>query len=52
MLQLNVTSSGIYYLYNYIPIRVFPYYPEEEIDISKKIWDYKNGDAKCIKFLH
>jgi len=51
MLQLNITNSGIYYLHNYIPTRAFPYYPEEEINISKKIWDYKNGDANVLNFF-
>ena len=48
MLQLNMTETGIYYLHNYIPVRQFPYYSEEAVAITKKIWDYKNGDADAL----
>lgn len=48
MLQLNMTDSGIYYLHDYIPVRQFRYYPEEAVAISRKIWDYKDGDADAL----
>lgn len=48
MLQINMTETGIYYLHNYIPVRQFPYYSEEAVAITKKIWDYKNGDADAL----
>lgn len=47
-MQLNMTETGIYYLHNYIPVRQFPYYSEEAVAITKKIWDYKNGDADAL----
>lgn len=43
-MQLNMTDSGIYYLHDYIPVRQFRYYSEEAVAISRKIWDYKDGD--------
>lgn len=48
MLQLNMTDSGIYYLHDYIPVKQFRYYPEEAVAISRKIWDYKDGDEDAL----
>jgi len=48
MLQLNMTDSGIYYLYDYIPVRQFRFYSEEAVAISRKIWDYKDGDEDAL----
>ncbi|MDE6253983.1 MAG: hypothetical protein K2M78_15345 [Lachnospiraceae bacterium] len=47
-MQLNITDSGIYYLHNYIPVRQFRHYSEEEVALTKKIWDYKNSDADAL----
>lgn len=48
MLQLNMTDSGIYYLHDYIPVRQFRYYSEDAVAISRKIWDYKDGDQDAL----
>ena len=48
-MQLKRTDSGIFYLHDYIPVRLFPNYPEEAVDITKKIWAYKNGDVDARK---
>ena len=48
MLELKKNSKGIYYLCNYIPYRDFEYRSEEEISISKAIWDYKDGKADAF----
>lgn len=48
MVQLHQTESGIYYLHDYIPVKQFRYHSEEEIAISKKIWQYKDGDADAL----
>lgn len=48
MLQLNMTDSGIYYLHDYIPVRQFHFYSEEAVTISRKIWDYKDGDPDAL----
>lgn len=48
MLQLNMTDSGIYYLHDYIPVRQFRYYSEEAVAISRKIWNYKDGNQDAL----
>ena len=48
MLQLNRTDSGIFYLHDYIPVRLHPNYPEEAVAITKKIWAYKSGDIDAL----
>lgn len=48
MLQLNVINSDIYYLHDYIPVRQFRYYSEEAVAVSRKIWDYKEGDEDAL----
>lgn len=45
---LNRTNSGIYYFHDYIPVRQFPFYSEEEVAISRKIWDYKKCNTNAI----
>lgn len=47
-MELKQTETGIYYLHDYIPKRAFSYHSEEEIQISQKIWAYKNGDADAL----
>ncbi len=47
-MPLNVTNSGIYYLHDYIPVKQFSLYSEEEIAISRKIWAYKDGDTDAF----
>ena len=42
MIQLKQTATGIYYLHDYIPTRLFRFHSEEEISISRKMWDYKD----------
>ncbi len=48
MFELRQTGDGIYYLYDYIPTRAFGRYSDEEIAISKKMWDYKNGEENAL----
>lgn len=50
-MQLRKTESGIYYLHDYIPVRQFGSHSEEEIDISKKIWHYKDGDVGELRIF-
>lgn len=47
-MQLKMTKTGIYYLHDYIPYRLFSDYSEEEIAVTKRIWRYKNGDADAL----
>ena len=51
MVQLHQTESGIYYLHDYIPVKQFRYHSEEEIAISKRIWQYKDGDAEALNIF-
>ena len=37
-------KDGVYYLYDYTPTRKFRYASEEQIELSKAIWDYKNAE--------
>ncbi len=45
---LKKTDNQIYYYYDYIPTKLFRYHSEQEISISKSIWDYKNGVPEAI----
>lgn len=51
MLNLRMTDTGIYYIYDYIPVRKFIYHTNDEVAVSKKIWDYKNGDADALNLF-
>lgn len=51
MYNIRQTDTGIYYLHDYIPVRQFRYHSDEEVAISKKIWDYKNGDADALNLF-
>lgn len=46
-----MTDSGIYYLHEYIPVRKFNCYPEEAVAISRKMWDYKDGNTEVLNFF-
>lgn len=50
-MQLKKTDTGIYYLYDYIPKRNFAYCSEKEIAITRKIWEYKNGNMEALNFF-
>lgn len=47
-MNISKTETGIYYLHDYIPRRNFHLYEDDEIAISKMIWDYKNGDNNAL----
>lgn len=49
-MTINQTETGIYYLHDYIPKRNFSIHSYEEVEMSKKIWDYKDkrGDALAV----
>lgn len=51
-MQLNKNEKGIYYLHDYIPVRQFSYYSEEAVAISKRIWDYKKGQAAALNIFN
>ena len=46
--MIMTTDTGIYYLYNYTPTKYFRSCTEEEKNVSRKIWDYKNGDNNAV----
>lgn len=48
LFTLKQTDTGIYYLHDYIPVRQFRYHSDEEVAISKQIWEYKDGDADAL----
>ena len=39
-------DDGTYYLHDYIPTRLFANYDEKSVELSKKIWEFKNGNAE------
>ena len=40
--QPKLTGDGIYYIYDYIPIKKFKKFSDEQIAITKDIWKYKD----------
>ena len=44
-----VEETGVYYLYDYIPKRLFPSYSEEAVNVTKSIWNYKNCEINELK---
>lgn len=50
-MELNITDSGIYYLHEYIPVRKFYCYSENAVAISRKVWEYKDGDTDALNFF-
>ena len=41
--------NGVYYIHDYIRQADFSLYPEEKTQISKRIWNYKDGDPDALK---
>ena len=50
-MALKQTDTGIYYIYDYIPSRSMKYHTTEENNISRMIWDLKEGDDDVIEFF-
>ncbi|MCR5704777.1 MAG: hypothetical protein K6G85_09145 [Eubacterium sp.] len=48
MIDLKCTETGIYYIHDYIPTRSFSRYSDSEVEMSKKIWDYKNCEQEAL----
>lgn len=46
--MIKQTDTGIFYLHDYIPTRNFSIHSADEVAMSKKIWDYKNGEADAL----
>ena len=42
------TEDGIYYLHDYVPMRRRKNYSDEDIEISEKVIDYKNGNQQAF----
>lgn len=51
MFDLRKTDTGIYYLHDYIPVRQFDVHTEEEVNLSRMIWNYKNFEPDAIKLF-
>lgn len=51
MIDLKQTDSGIYYLHDYVPVRQFRRHSETDNSMSRKIWDYKNGEADALNLF-
>lgn len=46
-----MTDTGIYFLHDYIPVRLFDRYSEEDVASSKMIWDYKKGNKYALNIF-
>lgn len=52
MVNLNRTKWGVNYLHDYIPPKKWDEYGNSEsIDLSKKIWEYKNFEDDAMDFF-
>lgn len=50
-IHIKMTDSGIFYLHDYIPVKEFRYHTEQEIETSRKIWAYKDGEVVSVNYF-
>ena len=46
--KLDKTRNDVYYLYKYIPPEKMKDYTQDEIDVTEKIWGYKDADDEYL----
>ena len=51
MVNLKNSKFKVYYLYDYIPERKRNYYNNEQVEISERLIDYKNGEDESMEFF-
>ena len=50
MIELHQTDTGIFYICNYCPKWKFKYASDKEIEITKSLWDFKNGEDESVAY--
>lgn len=50
-IRVEQTNSGIFYLHDYIPLKKFKYHTDEEKEISRKVWAYKDGNVEAFNYF-
>ena len=49
IIDLNITKDGIYYIYNYVPVRRQKRADDADVQLSNDLLDYKDGKEEAMR---